>query len=189
MDTFLLVILGFIAAMLLFSVPYLIWYGRVKGVAEEPGRRSDLLLSAVWFTALGAALYERLVLRWLPFGGWLPAAGVALVVVGISGRLICRRTLGRNYLPQLRIQAGQRLVTTGPYRYVRHPMYSASLLLDIGLTLALGSVVGTVLMGVGMLAVFVYRIRVEEALLGAQFGDEWRAYVSKTTYRLVPLVF
>jgi hypothetical protein len=69
-DTFLLVLLGFISAMLLFSVPYLIWYGRAKGVAEEPGRRSDLLLAIVWFSALGVALYERFVLGWLPFGGW-----------------------------------------------------------------------------------------------------------------------
>jgi protein-S-isoprenylcysteine O-methyltransferase Ste14 len=189
MDTFLLVLLGFIAAMLLFSVPYLIWYGRVKGVAEEPGRRSDLLLAIVWFSALGVALYERFVLGWLPFGGWPLAVGVALVAVGIGGRLICRRTLGRYYLPQLKIQPDQRLVTSGLYRYVRHPMYSAHLLLDVGLTLAIGSVLGTALMAVGMFAGLIYRIRVEEALLNAQFGDEWQAYVSRTTYRLVPFVF
>lgn len=189
MQTFLTVLIGFIVAMLLFSIPYLIWYGRVRGVAQEPGRRSDLLLAIIWFSAMAVALYERLVLSWTAFGGWPLVVGIALVVTGISIRLICRRTLGRYYMPQLKIQPGHELVTSGFYRYVRHPMYSAEFPLNIGLTLALGSIVGTVLMAVGILAVLVYRIRVEEAMLSAQFGNEWRAYVSKTKYRLVPLVF
>jgi protein-S-isoprenylcysteine O-methyltransferase Ste14 len=189
MDAYLLALLAFIAALLLFSVPYLIWYGRVRGVAQEPGRRSDWLLAIVWFSALAVALYERLVLNWTAFGGWLLVAGVALVILGIGGRLMCRRTLGRYYLPQLKIQPGHRLVSIGLYRYVRHPMYAAHLLLDIGLTLALSSILGTLLMGVGMLAGFVYRIRVEEALLGAQFGDEWWEYVARTSYRMIPFVY
>ncbi len=75
------------------------------GIAQEPGRRSDVLLALIWFSAIGVALYERLVLAWLPFGGWPLALGVALVVLGISGRLIGRRTLGRFYQPQLKIMS------------------------------------------------------------------------------------
>jgi protein-S-isoprenylcysteine O-methyltransferase Ste14 len=189
MDTFLLVLLGFIGAIVIFSVPYLISYGRVKGVAEEQGRRSDWLLALVWFFALAVALYERLVLNWTPFGGWPLTVGGILIALGIGIRLACRRTLGRFYVPQLKIQPDHQLVTGGLYRYVRHPMYTAELLLNIGLTLALGSIVGLLLMAAGVLAVLVYRIHVEESLLAAQFGDEWREYIKQTRYRLIPSVY
>ncbi len=170
MDPLLLTLLVFIALVAVYGGAWAMMQRRVPGRAEEARGRSDWLTGVAWFAALGVALCERFVLAWLPFGGWLLAVGGALIVLGIGLRLVCRHTLGRYYLPQVKIQRGHRLVTSGPYHYVRHPMYLGSLLWSVGFTLALGTILGTAIMAASLLLALAYRIRVEEALLAAEFG-------------------
>ena len=189
MDPILIALLLFIALVALYGIPWAIMRRHVKGKSEEARGRSEWLAGVAWFGALAVGLYERFVLNWLPFGGWLLALGLVLVVLGIGLRLVCRHTLGRYYLPQLKIQPGHRLVTTGPYHYLRHPMYLGSLVWSIGLTLALATILGTLVMATGMFLAFSYRIRIEETLLEAEFGEEWRAYAGRTRWRIAPLLF
>jgi protein-S-isoprenylcysteine O-methyltransferase Ste14 len=95
--------------------------------------------------------------------------------------------LGTNVTDTVALRADHALVTTGPYRYVRHPLYT------VGSTLWLGIVLATTLWvllfilvpGLGLLA---WRTRTEEANLEARFGDEYRAYASRTG-RFLPRLF
>jgi protein-S-isoprenylcysteine O-methyltransferase Ste14 len=88
-------------------------------------------------------------------------------------------SIGTNISPSHATRAGHRLITHGPYRWVRHPLYSAGLLLCVSLTL----LTALWTLGVGMLiplAVLLWRTPLEEARLVATFGEEYRAYMRRT---------
>ena len=84
--------------------------------------------------------------------------------------------------------ASNRLVTTGPYRWVRHPLYLSMIVALLGLALAFRSLWGIA----GVLALFVpavvYRARLEEQALGTQFGEDWHAYARRTAF-LLPMLW
>jgi protein-S-isoprenylcysteine O-methyltransferase Ste14 len=92
--------------------------------------------------------------------------------------------LGDRFSGLVAIQPGHALVTSGLYGVIRHPSYLGLLLSSFGWGLAFRSGVG-VLLAVLLIAPVVARIRSEEALLRAQFGEQYDAYRARTS-RLVP---
>jgi protein-S-isoprenylcysteine O-methyltransferase Ste14 len=135
-------------------------------------------------TAVGAAYiypYAQVIyLRWSPGHVAWPAAGLALVTIAAGLSLISLLTMGRLFgvRPALR-----GLVTSGPYRLVRHPMYLSYVLADIGYNLQEWNSVTLLLVLVGW-ASLVYRIYAEERVLSQH--AEWPAYASLVRYRLFP---
>jgi protein-S-isoprenylcysteine O-methyltransferase Ste14 len=103
------------------------------------------------------------------------ALGVAAVVLAMSAS----RTLGRGLTPTPVPISGAGLRTDGAYRYVRHPIYSAVLLLVLGFVVAVGSL-WTALGGLVILAFFWAKSRWEDRLLHAEYGDEWAAWAART---------
>lgn len=87
----------------------------------------------------------------------------------------------------IEVVADQRVVSTGPYAVVRHPMYSGSLLYFLGIPIALGSWWG-LLVGMLMMPVFVLRLFDEEKLL-ARTLPGYSEYMDRVKYRLVPFVW
>lgn len=77
------------------------------------------------------------------------------------------------------------LVTWGPYRYVRHPLYSGSVLFALGICLILGSLTAVLLLLVFLIWFYLPSLRTEEQFLAARFGAEWDAY-RRQTGMLVP---
>jgi protein-S-isoprenylcysteine O-methyltransferase Ste14 len=111
---------------------------------------------------------------------------VVLAAASVALMLACQRALGRQFAYQARLVEGHRLITTGPYHYVRNPIYAAL----FGLVLATGLVV-TRWMVIPLFAVFyaagtIIRIRSEERLLRAQFGPEFEEYARRVP-ALIPL--
>jgi len=134
-------------------------------------------------------------------GAWLPAytdridfltvdgdtvrwIGVVLYLAGGVLRLWPVFVLGRRFSGLVAIQPGHTLVTDGIYRIVRNPSYLGLLVLSLGWALAFRSVVGVVLALINIVPL-VARMRSEEALLHAQFGEQYDAY-RRRTWRLVP---
>lgn len=111
--------------------------------------------------------------------------GLALIVLGVGLRSYALRVLGRFFSRDVAIQAGQRVVREGPYRWIRHPAYSGSLLSTLGIGLALTNWASLAALMVCSLAGYGYRIYVEECALSAALGEPYRAY-ARTTKRLVP---
>ena len=109
---------------------------------------------------------------------------VGLVMVGSGFLLFVWSVLARGrYASAWAMREDQKLVTWGPYRFVRHPSYLAYFLLFIGLPLALLNLVAVVpLIGIPG---YVYIARVEEELLVARFGDEYSKY-QQTTGKFLP---
>jgi protein-S-isoprenylcysteine O-methyltransferase Ste14 len=123
---------------------------------------------------------QVIYLRWSPGLVAWPAAGLVLVTLAAGLSLVTLLTLGRLFgvRPALR-----GLATSGPYRFVRHPMYLSYFLADIGYNLQEWNFVTLLLVLVGW-ASLVYRIHAEERLLSQH--AEWPAYVVLVRYRLFP---
>jgi protein-S-isoprenylcysteine O-methyltransferase len=127
-------------------------------------------------------------------GARLPAAealypmGLAVFVLGVIVRLWSIWTLGKFFTVQVAIASDHKLVENGPYRLLRHPSYTGSLLMFIGYLVCFGNALTMAIVLIAVLAVFIRRILVEEAALAEAFGETWRAYC-KRTWRLVPLVY
>ena len=113
--------------------------------------------------------------------------GMALLIAGVALRRICFRALGESFTGEVRVRPGQRVITDGPYRWVRHPGYSAGILMAIGVGVALGTWLGT--LGVAALTVigYLYRVSVEERALVRTLGDPYREYM-KQTKRFIPFL-
>jgi protein-S-isoprenylcysteine O-methyltransferase len=86
------------------------------------------------------------------------------------------------------IHADHQLITTGPYRLLRHPSYAGSLLTLAGLGLALGNWLSLLVAVLGALLGFARRIPIEEAVLQTRFGAAYTAWAQRT-WRLVPFMW
>lgn len=116
------------------------------------------------------------------------AVGLVLVVLGSLLRGHCRRVLGRHFTSTVAAEPGQPVVERGAYGWVRHPSYTAGLLLHLGYGLALGSW-GSTLVVLGVCAaVYAYRIAVEERVLAEVLGEPYRDYMRRHR-RLIPYLF
>jgi protein-S-isoprenylcysteine O-methyltransferase Ste14 len=123
---------------------------------------------------------QILYLHLVPGAAAWPQLGHILVAVAAGVSVTSLLTLGQRFgvRPALR-----GLAQTGPYRLVRHPLYLAYLIADIGLNCALWNG-GTVLLTVIGWASLLYRIRAEERILAQDAG--WAAYVRAVRFRLLP---
>jgi protein-S-isoprenylcysteine O-methyltransferase Ste14 len=117
--------------------------------------------------------------RLLPHATLLDWAGLMVQTAALLLALWARRHLGSNWSGEIAIKGGQVLVRSGPYRFVRHPIYTAILGMFVGTALVNRSAL--VLPGLAM-AGFAYwrKIRLEEAAVGRMFGPEYARYRQST---------
>src|SRR5438552_2527968 len=163
---------------------YVVQHFIVLGIALTRRRPKVWDYSIVSSMAVGIAYaypYAQVIyLRWSPGHVAWPAAGLVLVTLAASLSLVSLLAMGRLFgvRPALR-----GLVTSGPYRFVRHPMYLSYVLADIGYNLQDWNSVTLLLVLVGW-ASLVYRIHAEERVLSHH--AEWPAYIVLVRYRLFP---
>ena len=163
---------------------YVLQHFIVLGIAltrPQPKLRDYSLASSMAVVVAYAYPYAQVIyLRWSPGHVASPAAGLVLVTLAAALSLVSLLIMGRRFgiRPALR-----GLVTRGPYRFVRHPMYLSYILADIGYNLQEWNFVTLLLVLVGWMSL-VYRIHAEERVL-SQHG-EWPAYVILVRYRLFP---
>ncbi|HOZ40850.1 MAG TPA: isoprenylcysteine carboxylmethyltransferase family protein [Flavobacteriales bacterium] len=115
-------------------------------------------------------------------------SGILLLTFGTAFRLWAINTLKNNFAATVQIKQGQQLITSGPYRWLRHPSYTGAWIAMIGAALLMHSYLGLVLMGPGMLLVYMQRIAVEERTLEQAFGQAY-TNMKMNTQRLVPGVW
>ena len=139
------------------------------------------LVIVVLNVALSASSTGRVTAEWR----W---AGVAVLGVGLAIRAWAMTTLGRSYTRTLRTVSQHEVVERGPYRLVRHPGYSGSLLVWTGYAIGVGSWIATAFTAALLLIVYLWRIYAEEALLRAAFGQRYADYMRRTK-RLLPFLF
>jgi len=131
-----------------------------------------------WIGPAWARIPNELLAFWL---------GIALMAAGAALRRLCFRTLGESFTGEVRIRPEQHVVSHGPYRWVRHPGYSAGILMAAGAGLTQGTWLGTAVAVILTVAGYAYRVAVEERALAEGLGAPYREYMSRTK-RFVPFV-
>ncbi|HEV8263850.1 MAG TPA: isoprenylcysteine carboxylmethyltransferase family protein [Gemmatimonadales bacterium] len=114
--------------------------------------------------------------------------GLATLFAGSVLRRHCFRLLGASFTGDVRAHSGQVIVTTGAYAVLRHPSYSAGILMNLGIGVALGSWASIALLVLASFAVYSYRIAVEERALLAIVGEPYREFM-RTRRRLIPFIY
>jgi len=115
------------------------------------------------------------------------AVGVSLILLGSLLRRYCWRTLGEYFTGDVRARAEQPVISSGPYRLVRHPSYTAGMMMFIGIGLALGSWLSLALLTITTIATYSYRVMVEERALLDTIGEPYRSYI-KERKRFIPYI-
>lgn len=178
-------------SMLLVLVAVRLYYHRKAQTFREPfstpyeGATLGLLravLAPVWFGSLLAYIFAPWLVDWAttPLPIWMRWFGVLLGLGGILGVAWVNHALGVNFSTTLRVRSDHTLVTNGPYRWIRHPMYTVFVVLMLALFLISAN---WLLGGVGMLTlaiVMVIRTPREEQMLQEKFGDTYTAYMQRT---------
>ena len=157
-----------------------------EGLVQDRDRRpliaAQSLLLAVSLVAMLFTLFKPEWVRWAAFAvlRWLRWIGAVVGTVGAALLLWTYAVLGRNFFGGVKIRSGHELVQSGPYRWVRHPTYSAFLLLGVGFLLLSADwlVDGAWLAGTAL--VLASRLRPEESMLEEQFGAAYTAYRDRT---------
>ena len=111
--------------------------GAVRRVESNANMMVRGFLAIPYFAAVFAYMIKPSLFDWADF--WLPEwlrwTGVVIVYVGLAGLAWVQWALGRNFDTTLHVRDEHTLITHGPYRWVRHPMYTVLFLLDIGVFL------------------------------------------------------
>ena len=156
----------------------------VLGIAltrpQPQAQDHSLATSAAVIVAYAYPYAQVAYLRWVPGDPAWATGGLVLVTLAACLSLGSLLTLGRWFgvRPALR-----GLATTGPYRLVRHPIYLAYLIADIGYNLQEWNLATLLLVAAGWMSL-LYRIRAEERVLAGH--ADWPSYVARVRYRLVP---
>jgi protein-S-isoprenylcysteine O-methyltransferase Ste14 len=154
---------------------------------EREDRSNRWVIGALGLIAILSAWLPAFTDRkefWVLDGDAVRWLGVALYVGGGALRMWPVFVLGRRFSGLVAIQPGHALVTGGIYSHIRNPSYVGLLVLSLGWALAFRSGVGVLLAALNIPPI-VARIRSEEKLLRAHFGEEYEAYRART-WRLIP---
>jgi protein-S-isoprenylcysteine O-methyltransferase len=150
-------------------------------------------LSLLWLAIVGSIALAV----WLRFANLAPIAmsrtvvltiAMVLLVAGIALRVAAIATLRKSFTVDVAVRDDQTVIQHGPYRRLRHPAYTGSLLSFYGFALSFGDWLSFAVIAVLVTLAFAYRIRVEERALVERFGREYEEYMRRTK-RLVPGVF
>ena len=137
------------------------------------------LLAAWWLLVRPEARYGWLGARFVPAGPATEWIGVALTAAGASVAFWARWHLGANWSGVVTVKEGHELIRTGPYRRIRHPIYTGILLALFGTMLEVSEVRGLLALAVVWLS-FYWKARREESFLAQEFGEKFEAHVKQT---------
>ncbi|MCK6624530.1 MAG: isoprenylcysteine carboxylmethyltransferase family protein [Anaerolineae bacterium] len=166
-------------------VNHLIGKGIRLGQTGQSRDRGSYWLLIVMVYACFCLAYAGRAFNWGVVVGASQYLGLGLMVAGIALREWAVVVLGRYFSVVVALEVDHQLVTAGPYRWLRHPAYTGGAIATLGFALALGSWVSAALITLILLLAFAYRIRLEEQLLLAAFGDVYRDYMART-WKLFP---
>lgn len=188
----------------LFAVAYLAMFGirlfswrtaiRAGGRVElKEGKVNMAVRAVLGLGYIGALIVYAFFPSFLAWAAFSLPAWVRWIGAGITGAALLllawvQWSLGKNFSTTLHLRQRHSLVTTGPYRWVRHPMYTALFLLGVGFLLLTANWAVGVPLIVALPILVTVRIGNEEALMIEQFGDEYRAYLQQTGRFLPRLV-
>jgi protein-S-isoprenylcysteine O-methyltransferase Ste14 len=175
----------------------LLWgYWAVSALRSRRSRRGQgsawylihlvMVLPAYLLPLVGVYRIGFLAERMMPRSELAELCGMLLVAMGVGFAVWARKHLGSYWSANVTIKNKHRLIRTGPYRLVRHPIYTGLLTALIGTAIVIGQWHALVAVGIAVIAM-IRKIRLEERWLGQHMVEEYRRYQAETR-ALVPLV-
>jgi len=137
------------------------------------------LLAAAELLVRPEARYEWLGARFVPLNPAVEWAGVLLTAAGVAVAFWARWHLGANWSGVVTLKEGHELIRTGPYRNIRHPIYTGILLALFGTVVTTGEVRGLLAVAIAWLSFYV-KARREESFLTQEFGEKFAAHAKQT---------
>ena len=176
---------------LFWALLWLAWSLNAKPVRTREGWVSRLCfvipLVLVALLLLAHRGPDWLTMRIVP-GGWVRYwIAVGLLVVGMAFAIWARAILGGNWSGTVTVKEGHELVERGPYRRIRHPIYTGLLLAVLGTALAGGRLYGLLAFVIALLAL-IRKLRVEERFMGQEFGERYADY-RRRSHALIPWIY
>jgi protein-S-isoprenylcysteine O-methyltransferase Ste14 len=155
-----------------------------RAAIEREGRATFAIRFVGFFLLIALLVFYAINPPWmqalhLPLPGWLRWAGFALGLASLGFWTWAQTELDTQWSAQLQLRAGHRLVTSGPYSRVRHPIYTVMFGWAASLALVTANLIFVVI-AVVMSAGLVARVPREEQMMIEEFGDEYREYMKKT---------
>jgi protein-S-isoprenylcysteine O-methyltransferase Ste14 len=179
--------IGFTVYLAIYDKPLL--ERRLKAGPQHERERSQQIIVSLVYVAFFAFLIlpvldYRLNLSRVP--AWVSLVGNAIIILSFLAIFSVVRT-NTWAASNVRVEAGQQVVDTGPYAHVRHPMYAAAIWLFVGMPLALGSW-WTIVLVIPFIPVLLWRLLNEEKILTRDLPG-YSEYMQRVKYRLVPHVW
>jgi protein-S-isoprenylcysteine O-methyltransferase Ste14 len=180
------------------SGPWLVFllYWGLAALRVRPTKSSEARLSRLRYNVwiLAAALLFSIQPRWgplswrfLPTGLAVFFAGFGLTILGLSFAVWARYHLGSYWSGAVTIKEDHRLIRTGPYAVVRHPIYTGILLAMLGTAVSIGELRGLLAVGLAFAGFFI-KSQMEERWLLQEFGTEYEQY-RREVKALIPFVY
>ena len=176
----------FVAGLVMMKINPELLAKRLNVKEKETEQREVVLFSGLMFLAafILAGLSKRFGWLMLPFPVSIIAAAVFLAAYALYAEVLRENA----YLSRtIEVQEDQKVIDSGVYGIVRHPMYMATVILFLAMPLVLGSVISFIVM-LSYLQIIVKRIRNEEKVLSEGLPG-YREYMQKVKYRLIPFIW
>ena len=160
-----------------------------KSADSKDGGSIRVLLGGMWIALMLGFFLSFVQAGSFPLGAQLPVfvIGVVLMILGSLLRRWCFRTLGQYFTGDVKARADQPVIRTGPYRFVRHPSYTAGIMMFTGIGLALGSWFSFLLITIASIATYWYRVTIEERALLGTIGEQYASFM-KERKRFIPYI-
>ena len=182
--------IAFMAVMIteLAILVFTTWNHRKSSEKKTMSDRGSMLFIMIgfWLAILINPICVKMSTFILPvYFFWI---GVVLTIVGIFIRIYSVWTLRKFFTLNVQITTEQNIVKTGPYKYIRHPAYTGSILTLLGISISFRSAFGIIATIIIIVLVYGFRIQVEEKALEKSFGLSYEDY-EKQTCRLIPYIW
>lgn len=154
-----------------------------KSIEPAPARifTAALLVAAFYLLFTRDLPFAWLSQRFIPATSPIPEIGVAMTYIGAALAIWARIAIGSNWSARVMVKEGHELVRSGPYAYVRHPIYTGLLLAIAGTALIIGEWRGVVAVAIVAVA-HSLKAKREEAAMIAEFGESYQQYRERTGF-------
>ncbi len=168
-------------------------YWLIASITKKPARKRqpslERTLHVIFMTFAFVLLWREdprfgpLNRQLLPDTLWIAYAGAAITVLGVAFAIWARWHIGRNWSADVTIKEDHKLIRTGPYAHIRHPIYTGILLAVLGTAIAIGEYRGfaaLLLLTIG----FIFKAKREEDFLSSEFGAAFEEHKLHTGFFL-----